>query len=246
MRSLGTAGGSVDYAHFYAGPTVLYQVAKLGDTVNHVGGGNSVRGRWTLGIEQAGRGGDGPTGPQFTRQQWLDCGIVTRQTAPLITSLIRAGHGAPVWLSPADLDKPGVRGITSHNNMRVAFGGTSHTDPGANYPVDVLMSAVTAELGRTTTAPTTLSTPTQETDDMILIASTGPAAVPNATINTVYSIDGIEKSALSPAALASWNSLIALEASTGGPYTVKNIGRNDARVALSPHTVEPTKMPGDA
>ncbi len=81
---------------------------------------------------------------------------------------------------------------------------------------------------------------------MVIIASTGSVAVPNATANTVYACVGIEKTKLSPAALASWNSIITLEASTGATPSVKNIGHNDARVALSPHNVEDTKMPGDA
>jgi hypothetical protein len=136
VRSLSTPVGSAYYAHYYLGPTVEYLVAELGRTVPHVGNGNKVRGRWTLGIEQAGYA-------SFSRAEWIASGL-PRQTASLVASLIAAGHGAPVWLSPSDLLRPGVRGVTSHNNMRIAFGGTSHTDPGENYPYDLVLAASVA------------------------------------------------------------------------------------------------------
>lgn len=36
-------------------------------------------------------------------------------------------------------------GITSHNDLRLAFGGTTHTDPGSNFPWDVFMDMLTSE-----------------------------------------------------------------------------------------------------
>jgi hypothetical protein len=49
-----------------------------------------------------------------------------------------------VWLSADDLETPGVRGITTHNSMRIAFGGTTHTDPGDAYPHDLLLEHLTS------------------------------------------------------------------------------------------------------
>jgi hypothetical protein len=36
-------------------------------------------------------------------------------------------------------------GITSHTDLRLAFGGTTHTDPGPNFPWDVFMDILTEE-----------------------------------------------------------------------------------------------------
>lgn len=132
VRSLATPQGSRYFAHYYTGPGVTYRVAELGRTVPHVGGGNRVRGRWTLGVEQAGYA-------RYSRQEWIDSGALNT-AGPLVAALVAAGHGANRWLTPAELAQPGIRGVTSHNNMRVAFGGTSHTDPGDNYPHELLLA----------------------------------------------------------------------------------------------------------
>lgn len=43
---------------------------------------------------------------------------------------------------------PRVQAFYSHNDMRLAWGGTTHTDPGPNFPWDKLMSSVSAALGQ--------------------------------------------------------------------------------------------------
>lgn len=45
------------------------------------------------------------------------------------------------FLSPADL-RAGKRGVTTHRNVSLAFGQSSHTDPGPNFPVDWYMARV--------------------------------------------------------------------------------------------------------
>jgi hypothetical protein len=42
------------------------------------------------------------------------------------------------WLSVADL-KAGKKGITSHNNVSLAFGQSNHTDPGTAYPYSTFL-----------------------------------------------------------------------------------------------------------
>ena len=44
-------------------------------------------------------------------------------------------------------DNPKVKAFYSHNDMRLAWGGTDHDDPGPNFPWDRLFSAVNAALG---------------------------------------------------------------------------------------------------
>jgi len=132
VKSLSSSTGREFYAHYYVGPSVVYRVAPLGRTVWHCGNGNQVGGLWTLGIEQAGYAAQ-------TRQQWIDCGVVG-YTKQLLEALLAAGHGSRRWLTVDDLKTPGVRGVTSHNNIGQAFGGSDHTDPGPEYPHDLLLA----------------------------------------------------------------------------------------------------------
>jgi hypothetical protein len=44
---------------------------------------------------------------------------------------------------------PRVKAFYSHDDMRRAWGGTTHTDPGANFPWDKLFAVVNAALGQT-------------------------------------------------------------------------------------------------
>lgn len=76
-----------------------------------------------------------------TREEWLDdFGLAMfRQMAPYVRS-DAARYGIPLeHITVKDL-LSGKPGITSHNDLRVAFGGTTHTDPGANFPWDVFMT----------------------------------------------------------------------------------------------------------
>jgi hypothetical protein len=83
-----------------------------------------------------------------TRDMWLDAFGVAMfdRMVPIIKS-DAAKYGIPlVKRTVAELTayKPGV---TSHNDLRLAFGGTTHTDPGTNFPWDVFMAKLTGESG---------------------------------------------------------------------------------------------------
>lgn len=54
---------------------------------------------------------------------------------------------------------PKVKAFYSHNDMRLAWGGTTHDDPGPGFPWDALFAAVNAALNPTPLAP-------KEEDDM--------------------------------------------------------------------------------
>lgn len=56
-----------------------------------------------------------------------------RLSTNLCADLCRKYGIPPVWLSPADL-RAGKEGITSHHNVSLAFGKSSHTDPGQAFP----------------------------------------------------------------------------------------------------------------
>lgn len=81
-----------------------------------------------------------------TRAEWLDeFGLAMfHQMAPIVRA-DAAKYGIPLArCSVADL-KAGRRGVTSHNDLRLAFGVTTHTDPGANFPWDVFLEIVKEE-----------------------------------------------------------------------------------------------------
>jgi len=78
-----------------------------------------------------------------TRAQWLDpFGLAMfEQMAPIVRA-DASKYGIPLTRrTVAELQafKPG---ITSHNDLRLAFGGTTHTDPGSNFPWDVFLDII--------------------------------------------------------------------------------------------------------
>jgi len=79
-----------------------------------------------------------------TREQWLDAFGVAMfdRMVPIINSDAAKYNIPLVKRTVAELTayKPGV---TSHNDLRLAFGGTTHTDPGTNFPWDVFMAKLT-------------------------------------------------------------------------------------------------------
>lgn len=94
-----------------------------------------------------------------TRDEWLDeeshAGI--RAVARFIVEKAKA-DGFPLERVDAAGLKAGRRGYTSHWEVSKAFGQTDHTDPGANFPWDVLAD----EIRRLTTQIPTPTTPTIE------------------------------------------------------------------------------------
>lgn len=95
------------------------------DYVAHGAAGGNHNG---LHLEIAGRASQ-------SRADWLDA--YSRRAldrAALITAEWAVAYNLPlVWLTPDDLRR-GLKGITTHNAIRIAFGKTSHTDPGPFFP----------------------------------------------------------------------------------------------------------------
>jgi N-acetyl-anhydromuramyl-L-alanine amidase AmpD len=83
----------------------------------------------SIGVEHAGFAGQ-------TRTQWLDeygVAMLTR-SAGLVAELLKKYDLPLAFLSPDDL-RAGKRGITTHANVSKAWGQTTHTDPGPDFPV---------------------------------------------------------------------------------------------------------------
>jgi len=72
-----------------------------------------------------------------SRAQWLDdYGLgMFAQIVPIIQA-DAAKFGIPLERRTVAELKARVPGITSHNDLRLAFAGTTHTDPGGNFPWD--------------------------------------------------------------------------------------------------------------
>lgn len=75
-----------------------------------------------------------------TRDEWLDDYSVSmfQQMAPLVRADAET-YGIPLERRTVAELKAYVPGITSHNDLRLAFGVTDHTDPGEAFPWDVFL-----------------------------------------------------------------------------------------------------------
>lgn len=83
-----------------------------------------------------------------TRAQWLDSYGVAM--FDVVAPLIRADctrWGIPMRRCTIDDLLNRRKGITSHNDLRVAFGGTTHTDPGPNFPWDYFLAVLNGTTG---------------------------------------------------------------------------------------------------
>src|SRR5690606_18341456 len=80
---------------------------------------------------------------QWSRSRWL-----SSVAWDLLATQIRrdcAEHGIiPRLLTTAEI-RAGKTGIITHNQARLAWGGTDHTDPGPNFPMDHLLALLTKE-----------------------------------------------------------------------------------------------------
>jgi len=91
-----------------------------------------------------------------------------------ITGSRAAAQAACRWLSIVQVAQH-QHGLCTHNDIRLALGGTTHSDPGPNFPYAELLAYVQAALGDTAAgAPASASTPaapSQEDDDMPFLFS---------------------------------------------------------------------------
>lgn len=121
-------------------------------------------------IEQVGMAGQ-------TREQWLDA--YGQRMLPRVAELIRgiaARWHIPFTFVTADGLKLGLSGITTHNEVNKAWPSSGHTDPGPNYPMDILLSMLTQEEDLTP----------EEHDALVRIdADTDPIPAMNAAIGRI-------------------------------------------------------------
>lgn len=150
-------------AHFMVDPVASIQMLDTGRIAWHCGNGNPR----SIGIEQAGYAAFGP--PDWTtpagQQQMARVAALLRD--------IHAVHGIGLfWMSDQQiLDAHAGRivgGWTTHKEVARVLGGSVHTDPMPNYPLDQLMrlAAGTTPAPGPTPPPPPPPAPVQEDDDM--------------------------------------------------------------------------------
>lgn len=82
-----------------------------------------------IGIEHAGYA-------RQTRAQWLDdYSLRMLQLSAALTAYLCKRFSIPIQFIMADHLKRGARGITTHAEVTRAFGKSTHTDPGAHFPI---------------------------------------------------------------------------------------------------------------
>jgi len=119
-------------AHYCFDNNSEVQCVRDEDTAFHVGNDNSS----SIGLEHAGYA-------RQTREDWLDQygRDMLEISAKRCAQLCHEHDIPPVWLDFVDL-REDQRGISSHANAAIAFGGSTHWDPGPGFPHDYYIERV--------------------------------------------------------------------------------------------------------
>lgn len=75
----------------------------------------------------------------FTREQWLARPSQLNKLAEVLAAYSKAKNIPLVKLSPAEV-KQRKRGVAGHADITAAWGESDHTDPGAAFPYDVVLT----------------------------------------------------------------------------------------------------------
>ena len=87
------------------------------------------------------------TGTNGKSRAWWMANVAWPLLARQIALDCREHAIEPRLLTVAEIKAGKLTGIITHDQMRQAWGGTTHTDPGPNFPLDHLLGLVRAELG---------------------------------------------------------------------------------------------------
>lgn len=161
----GTASAEASYAtrrtdgtsaHFYADAKQVIQSLDTNARAGHAGSSNGNQ--HAVAIEITGVN-------SWSRQQWLDrvawdqLGRVLAQVCKTYGISVRRASVAEMKANPR------VKAFYGHDDMRRAWGGTTHTDPGPNFPWDRLFTAVNEHLN----PPPAPADTTREAPDMLML-----------------------------------------------------------------------------
>lgn len=132
--------GRVVSAHYCCDNDSVIQCVLLADTA------------WTTGSTEGNGQGINYELAGFARQtraQWLDAfGLAMFETMAPIVRSDAAKYGIPLERRTVAELRAFKPGVTSHNDIKDAFGGSDHTDPGPAFPWDVFLSIMRGERGK--------------------------------------------------------------------------------------------------
>lgn len=120
-------------SHFYADATTVIQSLDTQWEAWHAG--SSQGNQHGVALEMVGNNSDNGA-------HWR--GIIDR-VAPTVAAVCKF-HGIPVRFLSVAQAKAGAHGFVTHDVMRQAWGGTTHTDPGPNFPQDYAVQRINAIL----------------------------------------------------------------------------------------------------
>lgn len=126
-------------SHYYADDVEVLQSTDTSRCVGHVGSDEGNERGLSYEIT-------GVTG--WTRQQWLDNVEWGKLAAAMARDCLFFGI-PPVLLTHDQMRAFNAqnKGFITHNMARIVWGGTTHTDPGPNFPMDHLLGLVANALG---------------------------------------------------------------------------------------------------
>lgn len=110
-------------AHFYVDKTEIIQALNTDLGAGHAGSG--WPNKHCIAYEITGQN-------SWSRERWLK-DVAWKAMAAQVARDCKRWDIPARWLTVAEL-KAGERGFSTHDDCRKAFGGTNHTDPGANFP----------------------------------------------------------------------------------------------------------------
>lgn len=122
--------------HYYADKLEIAQSLDTALCANHAGSpeGNHTVIAWEL------------VGTNSKTRAWWLANLCWPLIAAQMAADCREFDIPPRLLTVAEMRAGNVRGFVTHDLMRQAWGGTDHTDPGKNFPMDHLLALVAAEL----------------------------------------------------------------------------------------------------
>jgi N-acetyl-anhydromuramyl-L-alanine amidase AmpD len=119
-------------AHYCVDADTIVQCAREEDVAWHARGGNAR----SIGIELAGRAGQDAAG-------WSDAySRAVLDRAARLTADVCRRHGIPVRRIRASGLRRGLRGVTGHADVSVAFRRSDHWDPGPGFPWQTFLALV--------------------------------------------------------------------------------------------------------
>lgn len=157
-------------SHYYVDKTRVLQSLDTDWRAQHVGSKAGNDGG--ISYELTGLNG-------FTRDKWLS-DIAWNKLADSIARDCRHHNIGVRTLRIVDMRSGNVTGIVTHDQCRQAWGGTDHTDPGPNFPMDHLIALVEARINPPVpTPPPTPAPDPAPVPDPVPVPVPDPAPVPS-------------------------------------------------------------------